>query len=392
VPSLLRIRALFCLIGFGESAFVPFLPLLLRDRGLSSPAIGAVIALYAAVGFAAGPVWGYLADRRIGRERTLALCLAGTVVGSILLGLAHGPAALAVAGSIAWLFRAPALPLADALALDRLGNERRDEYGTVRLWMSATFAVGAVVFGAIIEAVGIGLMAFAYAVLAATNALLVALVFRGRWPRPRLRHASTLPVRSLATAPAVLLFLTALFLLFAPYYAGYNFVSVRIAALGGGAIFVGLAGALQAAAEVPSMLVASRFAHRLRPAHVFGAGAAFFVLAYALWSVVDNAAVVAGIRIFAGFGFGLTTVGSVVIADELVPQALRATGQAASKAVSAGLGPVAGSLAGGFVFGDLGPATFFAGAGILTAASAAVAWVAEQTQLEQARPVEAVDT
>jgi PPP family 3-phenylpropionic acid transporter len=380
--SLLRIRALFCLIGFAESAFIPFLPLLLRDRGLDAQAIGAVLALLAAVGFAAGPVWGYLADRAFGRERTFALCLVGTVAGAVLLGLSRGTVALVLAGSLTWLFRSPAMPLADALALDRLGAHRRDAYGTVRLWMSVTFAAGAIAWGVILEAIGINAMAFGYAALTAINALLVLVVFRGRWPTPLRAERGERRLRSLATAPTVLLFLLALFLIFAPYNAAYSFAAVQIAALGGGAAFVGLAAGLQAAAEVPSMLAASRFADRLRPAHIFAAGAAFYLVVYAVWAVVSDPVVLAATRTIAGLGFGLTSVGAVVIADELVPQRLRATGQAASKAISSGLAPIVGSVGGGLVFGYFGSAWFFVAAAILTALSALVAWAAESAQLE----------
>jgi len=383
--SLLRIRLLFCLLGFAESAFVPFLPLLLYDRGLHAQAVGAVLALVAAVGFAAGPVFGYLADRALGRERTLALCLAGTVAGALLLGFSHSTAALAITGSVTWLFRSPAMPLSDALALDRLGAHRRDAYGTVRLWMSATFAVGAIAWGFLIQSAGIGVMAFLYACLVAVNAVLVALVFRGRWPQAPLRRDSrSEPVGSLTGAPTVLLFLLALFLIFTPYTAGYNFAAVQITALGGGALFVGLAAGLQAAAEVPSMIATSRFARRLRPAQIFAAGAAFYLVVYAIWAAVHDPAVLAASRAIAGLGFGLTSVGAVVIADELVPVRLRATGQAASKAVSAGLAPVAGSLGGGVVFGYFGAVAMFVAAAILTALSAIVAWAAESVQ--RARP------
>jgi MFS transporter, PPP family, 3-phenylpropionic acid transporter len=386
--SLLRVRALFCLIGFAEAAFVPFLPLLLRDRGLDPQAIGAVLALLAAVGFAAGPLWGYLADSVLGRERTFALCLAGTVGGSLLLGFSRGTIALAIAGSVTWLFRAPAMPLADALALDRLGPSRRDRYGTVRFWMSATFAIGALIWGIVIEAYGINVMAFGYACLVGVNAVLVALVFRGRWPRPLALAPQERRLGSLASTPPVLLFLIALFLIFTPYSAAYSFAAVQIAALGGGALFVGLAAGLQAAAEVPSMIATSRFAHRVRPAHVFAAGAAFSLVVYAVWAVVSDPLVLAVTRTIAGLGFGLTSVGAVVIADELVPERLRATGQAASKAVSSGLAPVAGSLGGGIVFGTLGPASFFVIAIVLTAAAAVVAWAAETAQLAAAAAVE----
>ena len=379
--SLLRVRALFLLLGVSESAFVPFIPLLLDDRGLDPQGIGAALALMSAVGFASGPVWGYLADRVIGRERTLALCLTGTVAGALLLAFAHGEAALSLTGSVAWFFRSPNSALADALALDRLGPHRRDAYGSVRLWMSASFAVGAIAWGAVIEVGGIRLMAPLYAACTALNALLVMLVFRGRWPRPLAADAATRSLRAVVATPAFVLFLFALFLSFAPYSAAYNFAAVRIAALGGGAVFVGLAAGLQAAAEVPSMIATTRLAQRLRPAHVFAAGAAFSVLVYAVWAVVADPAALAAMRVVGGVGFGLTSVAMVVIVDELVPVSLRATGQAAAKAVSMGFAPVVGLFGGGLVYGYLGAPSLFVVAAFLTVLAAIAVRSAETAQL-----------
>ena len=380
--SLLRVRGLFSLIGAAESAFVPFLPLLLRARGQNAQAIGIELALMAAVGFAAGPLWGYVADRVLGRERTLALCFAGSIGGTVLLGLAHGGVALAVSGSIAWFFRSPGMPLADALALDRLGEHRRGAYGSVRLWMSASFAAGAVVWGVVFDAFGVGLMAPAYAASTAANLVLVAIVFHRRWPRPTLLDGVRPSLRAIAATPTMLLFGIALFLSFAPYTGTYNFTAVRIAALGGGAVFVGLAAGAQAAAEVPSMILTTRLARRgVRPAHLFAAGAAFYVIVYAVWAVASQPAALAAMRLVAGIGFGLTTVAMVVIVDELVPAGLRATGQAGAKAVSAGLAPVAGSFGGGLVYGYLGPSTLFVVAGVLSVLSAIAARAAESGRI-----------
>jgi predicted MFS family arabinose efflux permease len=253
--------------------------------------------------------------------------------------------------------------------------------------MSVTFAIGAIGWGIAVALTNVDVSAFGYATLTGINAVLVALVFRGRWPRPqRLPRGARGGVGSLATAPGVILFLVALFLMFAPYAGTYSFVAVRIASLGGGAAFVGLAAGLQAAAEVPSMVASSRYAARLRPTTIFAGGAAFYLAVYAIWSVVTIPAVLASTRVLAGLAFGLTSVGAVVIADELVPERLRATGQASSKAVTAGLAPVAGSLGGGLVYGAFGAAAMFVVAAILTAASTAVAWVAESAFLGR-RPV-----
>jgi len=380
--SLLRIRALFFLFGLAESAFVPFIPLLLRDRGLGAEAIGAILALLAAVAVAAGPVWGYLADRVLGYERTLVVALAGTAGGVLGLGLTHSVRAIAIAGAATWAARSATMPITDSIALARLGRERRSAYGSVRLWMSAGFALGAIAFGALVELIGLGLVAPLYAALCALNAAGLALVFRGRRLRPSPR-ASTRPrpTRRLLLAPSLVLFLLALFLTNASYNATYTFGAVQIAALGGGAVFVGLAGGLQAAAEVPSMAWTRRLGRRLRPGTIFAAGASVYVLVYAIWALAATPAMLAGLRLVAGVGFGLTYVGTVLVTDELVPPDLRATGQAAAKAVAFGIAPVAGSLGGGVVYGVFGPTAFFATAAVVTAAAAVLARWAETVQV-----------
>jgi len=62
----------------------------------------------------------------------------------------------------------------------------------------------------------------------------------------------------------------------------------------------------------------------------------------------------------------------VVIADELIPTHLRATGQALVKSTMFGLAPIVGTLGGGFVFSAIGPATLFVASGVLAAAAAVV--------------------
>jgi MFS transporter, PPP family, 3-phenylpropionic acid transporter len=382
------VRTLFCLLGVAESGLVPFVPLLLRHRGLDPQTLGAVLALMSATAFAAGPVWGFLADRVFGYERTLGLALAATAGAALVFALTRSLAAVAVAGSILWGVRAPIMAIADSMALVRLGPERRDAYGSVRLWMSAGFAVGAIGFGGLMETVGLGLVAPLYAALCALNASAFALALRGRrvLHPGRLAAAAPRARETLSALPALSRLLLALLLANAAYTATYSFVAVRIAALGGGAVFVGLAAGLQAGAEVPSMAWTRRLARRLRPGSVFSAGAAVYVVVFGIWAIVADPAALAALRLVSGIGFGLTYVGSVLMVDDYVPGHLRATGQAAAKAVAFGLAPILGSLGGGLVYGYFGPAPFFLAAAAVTASAALVAYRARGGRLPLKEP------
>jgi MFS family permease len=72
----------------------------------------------------------------------------------------------------------------------------------------------------------------------------------------------------------------------------------------------------------------------------------------------------------------LTYVASVVLADELSPARLRATGQALVKSIMFGLAPVAGSFGGGLIYGTLGPRAMFLISTAVVAAAGIIVLVA----------------
>ena len=67
---------------------------------------------------------------------------------------------------------------------------------------------------------------------------------------------------------------------------------------------------------------------------------------------------------------------TAVIFDALVPQELRATGQALRLTVAFGVAPVVGTALGGAVFERLGAPALFLGAAATSAAGMIVAWFA----------------
>ena len=97
---------------------------------------------------------------------------------------------------------------------------------------------------------------------------------------------------------------------------------------------------------------------------LYVAGTGFLGGACVAWAFLDQTLAIALVKLLAGVGFAFVYVGSVVIVDDLVPASLRGTGQGVAKAVSFGLAPVVGSLAGGAIYDYAGPrALFIASAG-----------------------------
>ena len=79
------------------------------------------------------------------------------------------------------------------------------------------------------------------------------------------------------------------------------------------------------------------------------------------------------LKLAAGVGFALTYVAAVMIANDVSPVRLRATGQALVKSVLFGLAPIAGSLSGGLLYGAFGPRVMFLASTAVVAAAGLIA-------------------
>src|SRR5947209_6199951 len=365
-----RVQLLFGLVGVAEAALLPFLPIVLKDRGLSAAQIGLVLALAAAMAFVAMPMWGHAADRQLGPEKTIVVAALAAAVAIVPLAVVHGFAGLAVAAIVVTAARSPFAGLADAVALDHLGADARADYGRVRLWQSVGWAVAACVWGAILQTGSLDLLPAIY--IPCVLALAASAAWIGAAPILRQRaEAGSRRALLRRLAP----FLVSLLLLFSAFSATFSFVSVRIADLGGGLFVVGFATALQAAAEAPVMRATPRLTHVRSHRAMYVVGCAFFAVSFAAWAFLDSPVPIALVKLVAGVGFALAYVGSVVVVDDLTPPLLRGTAQGLARAVSFGLAAIVGSLAGGAIYDYAGPRALFLGCAAAAIVAGGGVWV-----------------
>src|SRR5215210_4373981 len=86
------------MIGYG--IVIPLLPFYVQQQASGAALVGLLSSLYAAMQFFGGPFLGGLSDR-IGRRPVLLLCLFGTSLSYLLLGLAGTLLLLVVAVALA---------------------------------------------------------------------------------------------------------------------------------------------------------------------------------------------------------------------------------------------------------------------------------------------------
>jgi MFS family permease len=367
--QLRRVQVLFTLVGVAEASILPFLPIVLKDRGLSAAQIGVVLSVAALAGFVSTPLWGHAGDGRLGAEHTLAVASIAAAAAAVPLLVAHSFFALTTVVVLITAARSAMASLSDAIALEHLGDDRA-QYGRVRLWLSLGWAISACVWGLVLEWGSLDWLPWIYV----GCVLVVAVAAHSVGGERTAREASPAGTRRtmlVALAP----FLLSLLLLFAAFNATFSFISLRIRELGGGLFVVGAATALQAFAEAPVMRITPRLNRVLGHRALYVVGSLFFIVSFVAWAFLDDPLAIALVKLVAGVGFALVYVGSVLLVDDLVPPALRGTGQGLAKAVTFGLSPILGSLAGGAIYDYAGPRALFlacAGAALVAAASVSV--------------------
>src|SRR5438094_985044 len=360
----------YALIGAADATLLPYRPLYLAARHLDVLAIGLVLAVAAAGSFVAGLAWAYLADRTGKPEGAVIGAGAAAAVASLLIPLSGNAVGLGAVIAILFIARAP-FAMLDPITLQRLRETSRTRYARIRLRMSGGWAISAVIAGAGYQVAGLRLMPFVYAAMVA--------VF-GLWARRTLRPAgehrapvaltTTITPRGLQTVTLAMLGLSGVCLLLGvSSAAAQNFVTLRINFLGGGALLIGAAAAFQAVTEIPTMGFTHVLTRRFSNASLFAIGSAIFVAVFLAWAVVTNPVALALLKFVTGVGFALTYVAAVLIADELWPARLRATGQVVIKSVMFGLAPIAGNFGGGYLYGTYGPAAMFVMAAVLMGAA-----------------------
>jgi MFS transporter, PPP family, 3-phenylpropionic acid transporter len=365
---------LFGTIGVAVAALLPFFALLLKSRGLPPDGIGIVLAMLALANLVVGPIWGHIADTRSGRIRAVRASAAASVIAGVAYALfAHGFPALLIGAALVSSAWAPIVPFGDALAVVRSGERTALEYGRIRLWSSAAYAVAIVAFGAALEVIPIGWTLVFFACAAGAIAVWAFL----QRPDPA-EHAAQSRLGAVGdvvrAAPRLAPFLAAVLLVSIGTTAAWQFLPLRIVGGGGGPFLVGVAGALGAGAEVPVMRSTSRLLARSSLRALYALGCVSYVVVFAIWSLADDALLVSLLGAIEGVGFAFTYTSVVIIVGRLVPERLQATGQAARSMIVTGLAPIIGAFGGGLVYGRLGPGALFAGSAGLVAAGAAIVW------------------
>jgi MFS transporter, PPP family, 3-phenylpropionic acid transporter len=381
------VQGLFIVVGFVFAAFFPFVAIYLKGRDLDETQIGFVIASMAVARLIFMPLWGHLADTRLGRLTVLQVGTVGAALAGLAMNRVSGMFAIAAALFILSVFMVSVGPNVDAIALVHLGEDNMADYGRIRGWESLSYAAGCLVFGAILQVAGV---TWAMPIYAVSSVVVLgwSLTLKRDKPEDVPEHGRLGAVGAVfKEAPRFWGFLGAGLILWMGFNAAWNFLSIKIESAGGGPLLIGIGTAMGGLVEVGVMRWSSSLHRRLGLRSVYTAGCVVYATGFLLWGLIANPTVVAMLTVFEGAGFALLFTTSVVIVGRLLPESLYSSGNSLTGMVAFGIGPILGAGIGGFVYQHAGATTLYVGASALAFVGAALAWFALSTP-ELARPID----
>jgi PPP family 3-phenylpropionic acid transporter len=154
------------------------------------------------------------------------------------------------------------------------------------------------------------------------------------------------------------------------------FFSIRLVSQGADAGLVGVGWAVNAAVEVPMMLVFGRLARRTGIPALIAAGAAVLTVRNLGWALAGFAFATVAVSLLSGVGFSLMLVGVTGWLADRVPGSLRATAQALFLGTAYATGSIAGSLGAGWIANSFSLDAMLFASTLVAAVGAVLTWAA----------------
>lgn len=362
----LRLAFFYGAIFGSVGIFLPYWPVWLESRGLSSVEIGLIIGASFWPRIVTGLVVPNLADR-LGRRRLLmTLSTALTLIGLLAFSLVSDFWMFMLLSLLTGATWSCILPLGDAISLNRIASTGLD-YGRIRLWGSITFICMSIIGGFALEQAGAS-MIFVLLIGTTSLTLIACLTIPENAGRPAGSGSTNL--RRLFGRKDLWILVIASSMIQASHTLLYNFGSIHWRAAGHSETMIGWLWAEGVIAEVFFFYISARLIARVSlPRLLIIAG----LLAAGRW-VLNGLSASLPLLIFTqalhAASFALTFLATLHYLRETTPPELQASAQGFYAAV--GFAPLSGliSLVSGWLYGAAGGQAFFVMAGMATLGTA----------------------
>lgn len=346
----------FNLLYFGMLAlFIPFLPVFLDARGLSTTQIGLVVGTGGFVTIITQPLWGIISDKtKALRKVLLLLLLLATIFGYLLFTAQHFGAIVAFSMCV-YFFLMAIDPLTESLNFT-VSEQARISYGSIRTYGALGYALASLATGYVMSYFEMNGVAIFFVML---GILSLAMCFS----LPNVAASNT-PVtkeglKNFFSSKQTLLFLLLVFISSVPARMNDTFLGVHIRALGGSTEMVGQAFFFAAGSEIIVFALSFWWLRKGKELLTITIAAFFFFLRFFVSAFLSDPQLLVFVQILQMLTFPIFYTAAIQYLYRIVPAEWRATGQTILALLFFGISGIIASYAGGFLYHYVGGQNFY---------------------------------
>lgn len=356
----LRVSLLYAAIFVVVGNHMPYMPVWLNWRGLSSSEIAIVLAapLFGRVLFT--PFVSFLADRSGDYRRVLIVLAWGSLICFLALNPARSFWLILTILTVQSMFWTSVMPLSEVVAMAGVRAHGLD-YGRMRVWGSLTFILASIGGGVTLQALGAGSVVW---ILSAGALCTVGAAYlvppRSSDPKAALarKRINAGDALALARAPVFVLFVLSASAVNASHAVLYTFGSLHWQAQGLSSAWIGSLWAIGVLAEIVVFAFSARVLRSAAPVHLIAIGALAALVRWPVMAFDPPLALLIACQVLHGATFGMAHLGAIHFIGAAIPEHQAGTAQGLYASVSGGIVMGLATVAAGPLYAALGANAF----------------------------------
>lgn len=343
--SLTSLKLLIFSFHATNTIILTFLPLYLKDKGLSGTEIGWVLAIGPFASIIAQPFWGFLSDKYKTVKKILIIAISGMLIASTIFFQMNHLIFILLFGAVFYFFSTPVGALSDSLG-QRRADELNVSFGSIRTWGSVGFAVSALLVSELLDIIGIQYVFWPYLLM---GIFLLSVTFtitdvEADSTPIQLKDLGLLLKNKYFTG-----FLFIMIFITLTHRTSDSYIGIFIEELGGTERLVGWAWFIGVMSEALVFATAFLWFRRLHPLFFIIVSSTLYTIRWFIYGYATTPYHIIGFQFLHGLTFGTFYVAAFDYITRLIPKQLQASGHLIFFSVLFGVSGIFGSIGGGMI-------------------------------------------
>lgn len=343
----LRLSFLYLIIYSTLACYYPFLTLYFQQRGIAYYKIGFLFGTSSLISIIFQLIWGILSDKYFGKRNTIFFLTIASSLAIMLFLFSKSFISILLSIVIFMIFQSPIIPITDAYCYEIIEQNRKFQFGTIRLMGSIGYAISVILVGIAVKKMGVEFGFICYiAFIMLSLIILKSINFKGKKAGAQIDFNDI--TKLFKNKKFVLLVLSGMFASLAMGANG-NYISILIQKTGGDVSKLGIVWFVIAISELPMLFVGNKLMKKVGVLNFYIIGLVFFTIRFFLNSICTFYITVILIQLMQSITFPMYLLSTNEYINTSTSSKIKTSAFTAFSALAGGLGALLGSTLGGFI-------------------------------------------